>query len=305
MSGEKDVLTTNLRVKELELGFFTPRLQFDPKYVDELAEDIEKNGQQKPIICRLHPEKSNVYQVVDGEHRVRAVKKLGRNLIRAEVKVLSDEEALYLAMRINETHGKRLDQMEQGLRMLKLNSSPYNWSQEKIGKMFSRSKDWVSDRIRIAEQADESVLKSIETRDVMLTHARKIVELPRDEQKEAVNEVAEHKLSTRTTEALVDALKIAETPEEKKLVKEKIPKLKAKQAKKLVDLLKTKNVQERMEVLERPIEAYGKIITKAEEFARIVEQAPEVPVLERVACPNCGKEGWIDWIERKIRWTSK
>jgi len=305
MSGEKDVLTTNLKVEELELGVFTPRLQFDPKYVEELAEDIKTNGQQKSIICRPHPKKSNVYQVIDGEHRVRAVKKLGRSLIRAEVKMLSDEEALYLAMKINEMHGKRLDKMEQGLRMLKLNSSPYNWSQEKIGKMFGRSQQWVSERIRVAKQADESVLNSITTRVVMLTHARKIVELPQDEQEEVVSEVAEHKLSTRTTEALVDALKIAETPEEKKLVKEKIPKLEAKKAKQMVDLLKTKNSQQRMEVLERPIEAYGEIITKAEEFARIVEQAPEAPVLERVVCPECGKEGWIDWIGRKVKWTSE
>jgi ParB family chromosome partitioning protein len=305
MSREKDVLTTNLRVEELELGVFTPRLQFDPKYIGELADDIERNGQQKPIICRLHPEKSNVYQVVDGEHRVRAVKKLGHSLIRAEVKVLSDEEALYLAMRINEMHGKRLDKMEQGLRMLKLNSPPYNWTQEKIGKLFGRSREWVSDRIAVVSRSDESVLKSIGNRLPTLTHAIRVIELPPEEQKEVVDVVAEHKLSTMTTKALVDALKIAETPEEKKLVKEKIPKLKAKKAKMMVDLLKTKNAQERTEVLERPIEAYGEIITKAEEFARIVEQAPEAPVLERVICPDCGREGWIDWIGRKVKWTSE
>jgi len=305
MSKKEDVLATKVRIEELELGAFTPRLQFDSEYIGELADDIEKNGQQKPIICRVHPEKSNVYQVIDGEHRVRAVKKLGRSLIRAEVKALSDEEALYLAMRINELHGKRLDKMEQGLRMLKLNSSPYNWSLRKIGEMFGRGKDWVSDRIRIAKQADESVLKSMSERSDMLTHARKIVELPKEEQKEIVDMVVEEKLSMRTTGALVDALKIAETPEEKKLLKEKIPKLKAKKAKKLVDLLKTKGVQERTEILGRPIETYGEIITKAEEFARIVEQAPEAPVLERVICPDCGREGWIDWIGRKVKWTSK
>jgi len=254
MSGKEDVLTTKLRVEELELGVFTPRLQFDTKYVEELAEDIEKNGQQKPIICRPHPEKPNVYEVIDGEHRVRAVKKLGWGLIRAEVKVLSDEEALYLAMRINEMHGKRLDKMEQGLRMLKLNSPPYNWTQEKIGKLFGRSREWVSDRIAVVSRSDESVLKSIGNRLPTLTHAIRVIELPPEEQKEVVDVVAEHKLSTMTTKALVDALKIAETPEEKELVKEKIPKLKAKKAKIMVDLLKTKNAQERTEVLEHSLE---------------------------------------------------
>ncbi len=101
MSRKEDVLTANLRVEELELGAFTLRLQFDPKYVEEFAEDIRRNGQQKPIICRVHPEKSNVSQVIDGEHRVRAATKLEHSLIRAEVKQLSNEEALFLAMRIN------------------------------------------------------------------------------------------------------------------------------------------------------------------------------------------------------------
>lgn len=40
---KEDVLTTNLRIKELELGVFTPRLQFDEEHIDELAGDIEQN----------------------------------------------------------------------------------------------------------------------------------------------------------------------------------------------------------------------------------------------------------------------
>lgn len=305
MSRKEDVFTADLKVEELELGAFTPRLQFDPKYVEELTEDIRRNGQQKPIICRVHPEKSNVYQVIDGEHRVRAATKLGHSLIRAEVRMLSDEEALYLAMQINEMHGKRLDKMEEGLRMLTFTPASHNWTQERLGRMFGRSRQWVTERVMMARQADESVKKSIATRVATLTHARKIVELPPEQQKEVVNMVAEQELSTRTTEALVDALKIAETPEEKELVKEKLPKLKAKKAKKMVELLKTKDAKQRMEILERPIETYGEIITKAEEFARIVEQAPEAPVLEKVVCPDCGKEGWIDWIGRKVKWTSE
>jgi ParB-like chromosome segregation protein Spo0J len=117
--------------------------------------------------------------------------------------MLSDEEATFLAMKINEMHGKRLNPMEEGLRMLKFNSPPFNWSEEKIGRMFGRSQQWVSYRIRMARQADQSVLNSITTRVVTLSHAREIVELPREEQREVVDAVSEHKLSSRTTEALV------------------------------------------------------------------------------------------------------
>jgi len=304
LKGKSDILTTNLRVEELELGVFSPRLQFDQKYVEELAEDIKNNGQQKAIITRAHPEKPNTYQVIDGEHRVRAVKKLGLPLVRAEVRALSDEEATFLAMKINEMHGKRLDIMEEGVQILKLNSGPFNWSEVKIGRMFGRSQEWVSDRIKIARQADDSVLKSITTRVVTLTHAREIVELPHEEQREVVDAVSEHKLSSRTTEALVDALKVVETPEEKKAVIETVSKLKPKQVLAFSETLKEAKPEDRMEILSRPIEQYGKIVMKAEEFKRIVEMAPEEAVMEKVTCPQCGKEAWVDWIGRKVRWIS-
>jgi len=303
MKRKEDILTINIRIKELELGVFTPRLQFDQEYVDELAGDIKQNGQQKPIICRPHPEKSDIYQVVDGEHRVRALQKLGFLLVRAEVRMLSDEEATFLAMKINEMHGKRLDPMEEGLQILKLNSPPFNWSEEKIGQMFLRSQQWVSDRIRMARQADQSVLNSITTRVVTLSHAREIVELPINEQKEVVNIVAEEELSSRTTEALVDALKIVETPREKELVKEKIPKLKSKKAKALVDVLKEKKPEERIGILERPVEAYAKIVETPEQLERIVTQAPEVALIQLFTCPcGCGWKLRVNWIDQSAEW---
>jgi ParB family chromosome partitioning protein len=73
----EELLTANIRLATLETGVFSPRKTFSQRYIDQLAEDIEKEGQLKPIIVRPHPEKPNVYQIVDGEHRVRAFRKLG------------------------------------------------------------------------------------------------------------------------------------------------------------------------------------------------------------------------------------
>lgn len=174
MSREKDVLTTNLRVKELELGFFTPRLQFDTKYVDELAEDIKRNGQQKPIICRSHPEKSNVYQVIDGEHRVRAVQKLGRSLIRAEVKMLTDEEAMFLALRINQLHGKRLEPMEEALHIQKMMETQ-KLTQQQIATKFRRTQAWVSQRLNLVTSLSPKVQEKVITREIL-----SYSELPQD-----------------------------------------------------------------------------------------------------------------------------
>lgn len=50
-----EVLTTNIRLESLETAVFSPRKNFSMRYIDELAEDIEREGQLKPIIVRPHP----------------------------------------------------------------------------------------------------------------------------------------------------------------------------------------------------------------------------------------------------------
>ncbi len=115
-----EVLTVNLELEQLEMDVFSPRKAFSEGYIEELAESIEREGQLKPIIVRAHPTRPNVYQVIDGEHRIRALRKLGRSVVRAEVRRLSDEEAYMLAIRVNEMHGKRLEELEEGLHIKRM-----------------------------------------------------------------------------------------------------------------------------------------------------------------------------------------
>jgi ParB family chromosome partitioning protein len=218
MSGEKDVLTTNLRVEELDLGFFTPRLQFDPKYIEELAEDIQNNGQQKPIICRLHPEKPNVYQVIDGEHRVRAVRKLGRSLIRAEVKTLTDEEAMFLALRINQLHGKRLEPLEEALHIKKM-MEKQKLSQQQIATKFRRTQAWVSERLNLVTRLSPKVQEKVIAQAIKSKHAYEISKLPEDEQEKVAEFVSKEKPSVKETKFLIELVK--EQPSKAKELLEK------------------------------------------------------------------------------------
>jgi len=264
MRVKEDVLSTELRIDWLELGAFTPRISVDQKYVDELAEDIDKNGLQKPIIVRVHPEKKTSFQLIDGEYRVRAMKKLGRSLIRAEVRTLTDSEALFLAMKINEMHGKRLTELEEGLHMLRLNEE-LGWSEEKIAKEYSRSQQWVSDRIKIARNASEDLRNYHSCGKISISHARKIVELPKEVQGEVVKKVVNENLSHDQTAVIVNAIK--------------------------------KEPERKDEILAMPI---GAIAETREETERAVELAPEEPVMEVVKCPHCGKEIWVNWITHKL-----
>ena len=67
--------------------------------IQELADDIEKRGLDNPIIVRKLEEEH--YQIIAGHNRFNAVKRLGWNRIPANIKELTDEEAMIYLVQSN------------------------------------------------------------------------------------------------------------------------------------------------------------------------------------------------------------
>lgn len=264
-----DILTTNLRLEDVATGVFTPRMAINQKWVKELAGDIKNSGQQKAIIVQYQPDPP--YPLIDGEHRVAALKLLGQPLVRAEIRTVSDEEAAFLAMKINEMHGLRLDDFERGKQLYFLQEK-HGWDQNKLAGMFGRSQEWVSQRVNLYLRASPELKNNIITRVIMFSQAREIIDLPKEEQAEVVDKLKEAKLPPRATKALVQALKEAETPEEKQ------------------------------RILEKPIESYKELYKEPEALGRALAAKPEEAVFQVLTCPVCGNKVAIDWNSREFKW---
>ncbi|PRP68787.1 hypothetical protein BUE93_20270 [Chromobacterium amazonense] len=86
-------------VDKIDPSPYQPRVLIKDQDVDEKAEDIRANGQLQPIQVRKMP--NGRYELIDGEHRWRAMIKLGEPLIRAEVKRIFDKEAALQAISSN------------------------------------------------------------------------------------------------------------------------------------------------------------------------------------------------------------
>jgi len=162
-SGFNKVETIQLLLDQLELGRFTPRKGINQRYVDELAESLENESQFKPIIVRPHPRKEEIYEVIDGEHRVRALRKLGRTYVRTEIRAINDEDADLLALRVNQMHGRRLDALEEGLHIQKI-IEMHCVSQEVLGERLGRSQQWVSQRLKLARDSCDELIEAFTTR---------------------------------------------------------------------------------------------------------------------------------------------
>jgi ParB family chromosome partitioning protein len=276
MKHKNNVLAVNLRIEELELGVFSPRLQFDPKYIDELADDIKENGQQKPIICRLHPERPNVYQVIDGETRIRALRKNGSLTVRAEVHTLSDEEAMYLALHINQLHGKRLQDIEEALHIQKI-MAKQNLSEGDIAKRFKKSQSWVSRRLDLVIALSPKAKTNVMARGITSSHARHISKLPKKNQDKVVDYVVREKPSVRETEFLVKKMETDPSKAEQLLSKDKAH-------------------------LKAEIK-HGEVIETSKRLEEVMVGKDKKQWVKDRTCIDCGRKFRILWEDGLIEWT--
>lgn len=190
-------------------GDFNPRKDFAPEHIEELARSIRRDGQWNPIILRRRPDKK--YDLIAGECRLRAIKKLGLDRIKARVLSVDDEEASLLALK---TNLMRLDlnAVEEAYGIKKL--TDMDWSLEKVAKELDKSTTWVFYRLKLAENASEGLQNAIITQTIPLSYAFKISELPKGLQGPAVEKVVRDRLNLEETGELVRLLKAASTPEE-------------------------------------------------------------------------------------------
>lgn len=186
-------------------GNFNPRKNFDPKHIKELAGSIKRDGLWNPIMVRERSD--GKYDLIAGECRLRASKRLGLVNIRARVLRIDDEEANLLALKTNVMR-RDLNPIEEGHGVKKLVDT--GWSLKKIAKDLNKSLSWVYTRLKLAENSSEGLQNAVLTEQVTFTSAVKISELPEGLQGPVVSKIIKERLNSKEVEKLVDLLKVAE-----------------------------------------------------------------------------------------------
>ena len=236
-----------LRIEEVPLnrlltGVFTPRLEINERYVNELAESLAAEGQLKPIIVKECADRPGWFQVIDGEHRVQAARKLGWERIRAEVYELDEVMALVYAVRVNMLHGLKLSDMDLAYHIKKLRD--IGLSTRRIAELFKRDHSWVVLKLRLVEKAVPRLREMVVKRFTKPTAAMQIARLPAEDQMKALKRIESEEFSVRDVKNLVDALELAGAEEEK----QRILKL---DRRKLAEVAETLRVKEAMQKQEK------------------------------------------------------
>ncbi len=105
IEGRMDMpMVSNSESIEMPIGLldaapWNARRYFDPKSLDDLAQDMKSNGMIHAVLVR--PVGSGRYEVVVGERRFRAAQSLSWHKIRANIRHLSDNEARRIGLAEN------------------------------------------------------------------------------------------------------------------------------------------------------------------------------------------------------------
>jgi len=182
---------------------FQPRTYFNEVALSELADSIKELGVIQPITIRKM--EHNQFQLVSGERRFRACKKLGFNTIPAYIRTANDQEMLAMAL-VENIQRKDLDSIEIALSYQRL-IDEIQLTQEQLSKRVGKDRSTVTNYLRLLK-LDPIIQTGMRDGFISMGHGRALinVEIQQDQLK-IYEQIVRHKLSVRQTEALVKKLK--------------------------------------------------------------------------------------------------
>ena len=200
--------SVSLPISQVEPGLNQPRKRFDPESLADLAESIRVHGVIQPLTVRRLS--SGYYQIIAGERRWRAAKAAGLDQVPAVIIEADDRKVMELGL-IENLQREDLNPVEeaQGYQVL---MQDYGLTQEQVAQRMGKSRPAITNMLRLLALPEE-VLALVEEEQLSAGHARAILAAPTaDLQRQAAQQVVEHQLSVRQTEALIKALQKGEKP---------------------------------------------------------------------------------------------
>ena len=172
-----------------------PRQTYDVVKIEELAASIKEKGFLQPVVVR----KSGAgFEVIAGERRLKAARKLGLARIPVIIKDVDDKEALVLAL-VENIQREELNAIEEAESFRRL-VEDFGHTQEDVARMVSKDRATVANLIRLLKLPKE-MQRAIVDGKITAGHARALlsVEAP-GAQKDLFTEIVHKGLSVREAE---------------------------------------------------------------------------------------------------------
>lgn len=174
-----------------------PRKEFDEESLDELASSIKHYGIIQPILVR---KTDDIYFIIAGERRFRAAKMAKMKTVPCIVRDIDDARLAEIAM-IENIQREDLNPIEEA-EGYKFIMSKYGKTQNEVSDIVHKSRTYVTNILRLLKLSDY-VKNCIYTGKISQGHARALLSVNEDKQKEICDKIIENELSVRDVEKLV------------------------------------------------------------------------------------------------------
>lgn len=210
-----------LEIEKLHASIYQPRKDFDEEAIAELAASIREHGLLDPLIVKESADDPSCYEIVCGERRYRACKLAGITKIPCFIRNMARTDAYAIAL-VENMQREDLNPLEQASALEQmLNECGMN--QEELAKTLGKSRSTVTNILRLNKLIPE-VKEMLSLGKIDLGHAKVLLALEGNVQKNAAEVVVKKDLSVRQTEEFVKQVKDQDNDEgsdEKKPIPEK------------------------------------------------------------------------------------
>jgi len=195
-------LATDLLIDEISPNHLQPRNYFDDKKLNDLMTSIKEHGVLQPVVVQ---KVDSGFELIVGERRWRASKKLGLKKIPAVIREVNDEQSLEIAI-IENIHRQDLNPIEEAEAYARL-SNEFALTQEMVAEKVGKSRAAVANILRLLKLS-RNIKEDLISEKISMGHARALLGLEESKQMESLrNEIIKQDLTVRQTETRVNKLK--------------------------------------------------------------------------------------------------
>ena len=176
-----------------------PRTSFHPEELRALADSIRQNGILQPLTVRQCGEH---YELIAGERRLRAAKIAGLRVVPCIVMEINDRNSAILAL-VENIQREDLNYFEEAAALEKLISC-YGMTQEDAALQLGRAQSTVANKLRLLRLTEDERQYILDNH-LTERHARALLRLASPEERKIILEkVVKLNLNVEKTEQLID-----------------------------------------------------------------------------------------------------
>lgn len=203
MQQEEKIIKLNIDL--LVPNEYQPRKKFNELSLNELANSIKEYGILNPILVT---EKNGKYEIIAGERRYRAAKKVGLTEIPVIIKTLDEQKKAEIAL-IENLQRETLTPIEEAMsykEIMKLG----NLTQESLGQKIGKSQSAIANKLRLLN-LPKSIQEALNNKQISERHARSLTTVKsEEEQNNLLKKIIENKMTVKELDNLINQQSVTE-----------------------------------------------------------------------------------------------